>query len=63
MKIFNKYIAIAMHVRRNYMDVLLQNISRIQGYPSLQPKLSLKIHFRVCFNNHVTLHVTHKINE
>ena len=23
-----------MHVRRNYTDVLLKNISRIQGYPS-----------------------------
>ena len=34
MKIFKKYVTIAMHVRRNYTDVLLQNIFRIQGYPS-----------------------------
>ena len=34
MKNFNKYVAIAMHVQRNYMDVLLQNISQIQSYPS-----------------------------
>ena len=35
MKIFNKDVAIAtIHVRRDFMDVLLQNISQIQGYPS-----------------------------
>ena len=35
MKIFNKYVlAITMQVRRNYTDVLLQNISWIQSYPS-----------------------------
>ena len=34
MKIFNKYVAISMHVRRDYTDALLQNISWIQGYPS-----------------------------
>ena len=34
MKIFNKYVAIAMHVQRDCMDVLLQNISWIQSYPS-----------------------------
>ena len=34
MNIFIKYIAIAMHVRRDYTDVLLQNISQIQSYPS-----------------------------
>ena len=34
MKIFNKYLAIAMHMRRDYTDALLQNISRMQGYPS-----------------------------
>ena len=39
MKIFNKYVAIAMHVRHNYMDVLLQNISRIQDYPSPPAKV------------------------
>ena len=37
MKIFNKYVAIAMHVRRDYMDVLLQNISRIQGPAKVIP--------------------------
>ena len=30
---------------------------------ALQSKLSLKTHFRACFNNHVTSHVTHKIDE
>ena len=30
----NMYVAIAMHMQHNYTDVLLQNISRIQGYPS-----------------------------
>ena len=39
MKIFNKYVAIAMHVRRDFTDVLLQNISRIQGYPSPPAKV------------------------
>ena len=34
MKIFNKYVAIAVHARRSYMDILLQSISQIQGYPS-----------------------------
>ena len=34
MKNFNKYVATAMHVQRNYTDVLLQNISWMQGYPS-----------------------------
>ena len=34
MKILNKYVAIAMHVQRNYTYVFLQNISWIQGYPS-----------------------------
>ena len=34
MKIFNKYVAITMHVRCDYTYVLLQNISWIQGYPS-----------------------------
>ena len=34
MKIFNKYVAITMHLRHDYTDVLLQNISQIQGYPS-----------------------------
>ena len=33
MKIF-QYEAIAMHVQHHYTDVLLQNISRIQDYPS-----------------------------
>ena len=39
MKIFNKYVAIAMHMRHNYMDVLLHNISWIQGYPSPTAKV------------------------
>ena len=34
MKIFNKHVAIAMHMWCDYTDVLLQNISQIQGYPS-----------------------------
>ena len=29
----------------------------------LQPKVSLKTHLRTCFKNHVTLHVTHKVDE
>ena len=64
MKIFDKYVAIAMDVRRNYMDALLQNISH--GYKVilvLQPKLSHKTCFCAHFNNHVTSHVTHKIDE
>ena len=60
MKIFSKYIAIAMYMRRNYANVLLQNISWILV---LQLKLSLKTHFRAHSNNHVTLHVTHMIDE
>ena len=41
MKIFNKYVYIAtvMHVRCDYTDVLLQNISGIQGYPSPPAKV------------------------
>ena len=72
MKNFNKYVAIAitirMHMRCDYMDVLLQNTYlsdiRIQGYRIvLQPKLSLKTHFHARFNNHVTSHVTQKVDE
>ncbi len=29
----------------------------------LQPKLSLKTHFRARFNNHMTSHMTHKVDE
>ena len=39
MKNFNKYVAIAMHVRCDYTDVLLQNISRIQSYASPPAKV------------------------
>ena len=36
MKIFNKYsyVAIGIHVPHDYTNVLIQNISWIQGYPS-----------------------------
>ena len=37
MKIFNKYVAIAMHMRRDYTGVLLQNISQIQGPAKVIP--------------------------
>ena len=52
-----------MHVQRNYMDVLLQNISWIEVILVLQPKVSLKTRFLTRFNNHVTQHMTHKIDE
>ena len=54
-----------MHVRHNYTDVaiLLQNISRIQGYPSPPAEVIPQTRFRARFNNHVTPHVTHKIDE
>ena len=59
MKIFNKYVAIAMHVRHNYVFGCIAtgylSDTRL-SYVVLQPKLSLKTRFRACFNNHVTLH-------
>ena len=60
MKIFNKYVTIAMHVQCNYTDVISL---RYKVVLVLQPKLSLKTHFRTRFNNHVTSHMTHKIDE
>ena len=59
MKIFNKYVAIAMHVQCNYTDIISLGYKVVLV---LQPKLSLKTRFRARFNNHVTLQVTHKLN-
>ena len=39
MKIFNKYVAIAMHVQCDYTDVLPQNTCRMQGYPNPAAKV------------------------
>ena len=45
------------------MDVLLQNISKIEGYPSPPAKVIPQTCFRAHFNNHVTSHMTDKIDE
>ena len=60
MKIFNKYVAIAMHVRRDYTDIISLEYKVILV---LQPKVSLKTHFHVCFNNHVISNETHEIDK
>ena len=60
MKIFSKYVAIAMHVQCNYMDVISLEC---KVNLVLQSKLSFKTRFHGRYNNHVNLHMTHKIEE
>ena len=52
-----------MHMRCDYTDILLQNISRIQGYPSPPAEVIPQTRFLARFNNHVTSHMTHMIDE
>ena len=68
MKIFNKYIVIAMHVGHNYAKglrcIAIEYLSNTyKAILVFQPNLSLKTLFRAHFNNHVTSHITHKIDE
>ena len=44
-------------------QLVLQGVSQIQGYTSPSAKATLKTRFRARFNNHVTSHMTHKIDE